>query len=167
LIATDVVVRRPIVSRGKWREYRGTEWSRLSPDRERLSLSFCASFFLFYACALCFDSDLDLDRDNAMIYARRISADSVGALTRGTGHICSALYYVDGSERTSRKRDRCSMLSPVVYVPRDATVPAKDRQCHILGSVSLQRGINSTLEGYRQLVPKSGCGIRIAGFYVY
>jgi hypothetical protein len=50
----------------------------------------------FYACALYLDHGRE-DYDNATMYARRISADGVGALNRGTGHICSALCYVDGS----------------------------------------------------------------------
>lgn len=59
-----------------------------------------------YAVNLCFDLDLiGVGDDNAILYARRISADSVDALTRGDGHICSALCYVQSRpERTSRRR---------------------------------------------------------------
>jgi hypothetical protein len=87
-------------------------------------------WFLFLFSCLCIASDLDRDRDNAMVYAQRLSADGVSALTRGTEHICSALYYVNRSERTSTKRGRCSMLFPVVYV-------GMLRSCEIDGVISL------------------------------
>lgn len=76
---------------------------------ENLGMIAMLSFYALYNYALC------IGRDNAVVqgsrtYARRIGADG-GALTRGC--ICSALCYVKGSERTLKKRGRCSMLFPV------------------------------------------------------
>lgn len=62
-------------------------------------------------------SDRGCCDDNAIAYAQRINADSVGASTRGDGHFCSVLCYVlRRPERASRRRGWCSMLSSVVHV---------------------------------------------------